>query len=346
MSLRVIKPGVLSTFQDGGRWGYQSLGVSVCGAMDLVSHHLANLIVGNNTDTATLEVTLIGPTLVFDQACCVCLTGADMQAKLNDKPVVRFRPLVVRAGDTLTMPIAKEGTRAYLAIHGGFAVPTLMGSQSTYLRSGFGGWEGRALKAGDEVSFQCALSSQPDRLLKLADTLWDTRIYLPSSLGAWSLRKSTVRWVKSTTWPAFTRESQQSVLQTAWRVANDADRMGFRLEGPKLALTAAREMLSEPTTFGTIQVPAAGQPIVLMADRQTAGGYAKLGCVASVDLPILAQKKPGDRIRFLAIDAPQAQALDAARQGAFEELAVQLASMHQHIRETVTSINRLGDIVS
>jgi antagonist of KipI len=345
MSFKVIKPGMLSTFQDGGRWGYQSLGVSVCGAMDLVSHHLANLIVGNSTDVATLEVTLMGPTLVFNQACCVCLTGADMQAKLNNKPVARFRPIVIKAGETLTMPLAKEGTRAYIAVHGGFALPLVMGSQSTYLRSGFGGWNGRALLAGDEVRFNRTLDDAPEKLNKLSNTLWDTRIYLPSSLGAWSLRKSTVRWVKSTTWPEFTRESQQAVLQTTWRVANDADRMGFRLDGPKLALSVARERLSEPTTFGTIQVPAAGQPIVLMADRQTSGGYAKLGCVASVDLPILAQKKPGDEIRFLPIDVEQAQALDTVRQNAFEELAVQLASMHQHIRDTASSINRTGDTI-
>jgi biotin-dependent carboxylase-like uncharacterized protein len=342
MSFKVIKPGILSTFQDGGRWGYQSLGVSVCGAMDLVSHHLANLIVGNSTDMATLEITLMGPTLVFNQACCVCLTGADMQAKLNDKPVARFRPIVIKAGETLTMPLAKEGTRAYLAVHGGFTLPLVMGSQSTYLRSGFGGWDGRALQAGDEVRFNHTLDDAPEKLNKLSNTLWDTRIYLPSSLGAWSLRKSTVRWVKSTTWPEFTRESQQAVLQTTWRVANDADRMGFRLDGPKLALSVARERLSEPTTFGTIQVPAAGQPIVLMADRQTSGGYAKLGCVASVDLPILAQKKPGDEIRFLPIDVEQAQTLDAVRQSAFEELAVQLASMHQHIRDTASSSNLKG----
>jgi len=346
MSFKVIKPGMLSTFQDGGRWGYQSLGVSVCGAMDLVSHHLANLIVGNSTDMATLEITLMGPTLVFNQACCVCLTGADMQAKLNDKPVARFRPIVVKAGETLIMPLAKEGTRAYLAVHGGFALPLVMGSQSTYLRSGFGGLDGRALQAGDKVDFNSTLDNAPEKLNKLSNTLWDTRIYLPSSLGAWSLRKSTVRWVKSTTWPEFTRASQQAVLQTPWRVGNDADRMGFRLDGPKLALIEARERLSEPTTFGTIQVPASGQPIVLMADRQTSGGYAKLGCVASVDLPILAQKKPGDEIRFLPIDVEQAQALDAARQIAFGELAVQLTNMHQHIRETVNSTKPLGDTIS
>ncbi len=345
MSFKVIKPGILSTFQDGGRWGYQSLGVSVCGAMDLVSHQLANLIVGNSIDMATLEITLMGPTLVFNQACCVCLTGADMQAKLDTKPVARFRPIVIKAGETLTMPLAKEGTRAYLAVHGGFSLPLVMGSQSTYLRSGFGGWDGRALQAGDEVGFNSTLDDAPEKLDKLSNALWDTRIYLPSSLGAWSLRKSTVRWIKSTTWPEFTRESQQAVLQTPWRVGNDADRMGFRLDGPKLALSVARERLSEPTTFGTIQVPAAGQPIVLMADRQTSGGYAKLGCVASVDLPILAQKKPGDEIRFLPIDVEQAQSLDAARQSAFEELAVQLASMHQHIRDIVSSTNRTGDTI-
>jgi len=346
MSVRVIKPGVLSTFQDGGRWGYQALGVSVGGAMDLLSHRLANLIVGNTKDVATLEITLMGPSLQFMQACCFCLTGADMQATLNGKPLARYRPLVARAGDTLTLPLAKEGTRAYLAIYGGFALPTVMGSHSTHIRAGFGGWHGRALIAGDEIDLPVALKADQSALNALSEALWSKRIYLPSVLGAWTSKKSVIRWLKSASWPDFTADSQEAMQQTAWRVANDADRMGFRLEGPRLALKVARERLSEPATFGTIQLPTSGQPIVLMADRQTTGGYAKLGCVATIDLPILAQKKPGDQVRFMAIDLAQAQALDAARQDAFAELEVQLTAVRQCIREVIEPVDHSGEPVS
>ncbi len=345
MSMKVIKPGMLSSFQDGGRWGYQSLGVSVCGAMDLLSHQLANVIVGNTEDFATLEITLMGPTLTFTESCCVCLAGADMQAKLNDKPVNRYRPLVISPGDTLTLPQAKEGTRAYLAAYGGFAIPRLLGSQSTYLRSGFGGWHGRGLKAGDEIALNVSLPTSANALKTLSETLWNKRIYLPSALGIWASRKSIVRWVRSEDWTDLTPQSQAAMYKTAWRIANDADRMGFRLEGPKLTLQTQKERLSEPTTFGTMQLPASGQPIVLMADRQTTGGYPKLGCISSVDLPILAQKKPGDHVHFMAIDLTQASALDAARQEALKELTVQLTGMRHCIADAVTPTTTSGGLV-
>lgn len=333
MTIKIIKPGMLSSFQDSGRWGSQSLGVSVCGAMDLLSHQLANLIVGNTADLATLEITLMGPTIHFTAGCCVCLTGADMQAKLNDKPVARYRPLIVNPGDTLALPLAKEGTRAYFSVYGGFAIPPVMSSQSTYIRSGFGGWHGRGLATGDEIGLNVSLTAESAARQALSETLWSKRIYLPSVLGVWSSRKSVIRWIRSDTWAELTAESQVAMHHTPWRIANDADRMGFRLDGPKLTLKTQKEWLSEPTTFGTVQLPVSGQPIVLMADRQTTGGYAKIGCVASVDLPILAQKKPGDHVRFMAIDLAQAHALDAARQEALKELTVQLTSMRRCISD-------------
>lgn len=342
MSIKVIKPGMLSHFQDKGRWGYQALGVSVCGAMDLLSHQLANVIVGNTSDFATLEITLMGPTLQFTAGCCICITGADMQAKLNDKSVSRYRPIIINPGDTLALPMAKEGTRAYLAVYGGFAIEAVMGSQSTYLRSAFGGWHGRGLKADDEIGLNVSLPAKQEQRQALSETLWNKRIYLPSVLGVWSSRKSVIRWIRSETWPELTSDSQMAMQQTPWRVANDADRMGFRLDGPKLTLKSQKERLSEPATFGTVQLPMSGQPIVLMADRQTTGGYAKLGCIASVDLPILAQKKPGDHVRFMAIDLAQASALDAARQEALGELSVQLTSMRRCISDAATPATHSG----
>lgn len=329
MSMIVKRPGLLSSFQDGGRWGYQHLGVSVTGAMDLQSHQMANLIAGNTVDCATLEITLLGPTLTFTKACCICLGGAQMNARINGRPVPRYRPLIIRPSDTLTFETASEGTRAYLAVHGGFELPVLMGSQSTYLRAGFGGWRGRALKKDDEIPLQAPLLEDKQRLAALSERIWDQVLYLPGMLSQHTGRKSLVRLIRSDQWPEFTAASRAAMVSGTWRISTDSERMGYRLEGPEISLEKPREMISEATSFGTIQVPRGGQPIVLMADRQTSGGYPKIATVASVDLPILAQKKPGDEIRFTLVDVEHAQQLDRAKSAALEELSISLASIRQ-----------------
>jgi len=333
MSMKIIKPGMLSQFQDGGRWGYQSLGVSVCGAMDLLSHQLANLIVGNTEDLATLEITLIGPTLTFSDSCCVCLAGADMQAKLNGKPVTRYRPLIISPGDTMTLPQAKEGTRAYLAAYGGFAITPLLGSQSTYLRSGFGGWHGRGLKAGDEIALNISLPTTSSARQALSETLWNKRIYLPSVLGIWASRKSIVRWIRSEDWSDLTTESQAAMHKTAWRVANDADRMGFRLDGPKINPS---ERKRTPIRADHARYDAVAR---FWPTDCADGGSADHGWLPSAGLhhecgfAHPGSKKPGDRVHFMAIDLDQASALDAARQEALKELSVQLTSMRHCIAD-------------
>ncbi len=337
MSILVKRPGLLSSFQDLGRWGYQHLGVSVTGAMDIQSHQMANLIAGNTEDCATLEITLLGPTLEFTEPCCICLTGAQMNARLNGKAVPSYRPIIIKAGDTLAIASASEGTRAYLAVNGGFDLPYIMGSQSTYLRAGLGGWQGRALKKNDEVPLARALTSDSAELSKLSERLWDKVIYLPSILGQHTGQKSLVKLIRSELWDSFTAESCAAMVSTAWRISIDSERMGYRLEGPALALQEPREMISEATSFGSIQVPRGGQPIVLMADRQTSGGYPKIGTVASVDLPILAQKKPGDLVRFTPIDVKHAEQLDRAKSEALTELAVSLSGIRQWLENVTKS---------
>jgi biotin-dependent carboxylase-like uncharacterized protein len=333
MSMIVKRPGLLSTFQDCGRWGYQHLGVSVTGAMDVQSHRMANLIAGNTEDVATLEITLMGPTLTFTQACCICLTGAQMNARINDRLAPRYRPLIVRPSDTLAFEAASEGTRAYLAVHGGFDLPVVMDSQSTYLRAGLGGWHGRALAKGDEVALRTPLAGNNSDLTALSERIWNQVLYLPSSLGQHTGRKSLVRMIRSDQWPEFSSASRGALVSSTWRVSPDSERMGYRLQGPEIVLDKPREMISEATTFGSVQVPRGGQPIVLMADRQTSGGYPKIGTVASVDLPILAQKKPGDEVRFTLVDVEHAQQLDRQKTDALEELAVSLANIRQWLSE-------------
>jgi len=326
MSLRVVKPGMLSTFQDLGRTGFQHLGVPTAGAMDRRAHQLANLLVGNDMSAATLEMTLTGATIEFGVPCCIAITGANLNPCINDQPAPLNRPLVMRAGDRLSFGSRSFGARTYLAVHGGYTLTPVLASNSTYLRSAIGGFNGRALKKDDQIGLNIPLPNSA--LDDLAQDLWNIRIYLPAAITTSS--RERVRIIKSNQWPDFTPESCAAMLTEAFRISPDSERMGYRLTGPKLSLTQPRQMISEATTFGTIQVPADGQPIVLMADTQTTGGYPKIAYVATVDLPRLAQMAPGDYLKFEAITLFEAQRLDLARQQAFETLA-----------QTLTPINNL-----
>jgi antagonist of KipI len=326
MTIRILKPGMLSSFQDEGRTGHQPLGVSVVGAMDQRAHRLANTLVGNVTDLASLEITITGPTLQFTQACCIALCGADLSPTLNGKPIAMNRPLIIRPQDELQFGARKHGTRAYLAVHGGFSIPDVLGSQSTYLRSHFGGWHGRPLKRGDEIPLQRPLKEigkDGNGLEALALALWSVKLYLPGVISGST--RARIRLIKSQQWDEFTPASREALLTQPYRISPDSERMGYRLQGPDILMSKPRQMISEATTFGTIQVPAGGQPIVLMADRQTTGGYPKIAYVATVDLPLLAQMGPGDIMQFELVSLEAAQALDTARTRAFIDLAQALA---------------------
>jgi len=333
MSLRVEKPGLLSSFQDQGRWGYQHLGVSVTGAMDQLAHRLANLLVGNEKDCATLEMTLMGPTIYFESACCICLTGADMDARCDDRRVVPYRPFIVRPGQTLRLGSARNGARTYMAVFGGFDLPWVLGSQSTYLRGKLGGYEGRALTKGDRINLATPLVANQHQLNALEEALWNQSIYLPSPISQFTGRKSLVRIIRSQQWSEFTSDSCAALLTQPWKISVDSERMGYRLEGPTLTMLKPKQMISEGTAFGTIQVPASGQPIILMADRQTTGGYPKIATVASVDLPILAQKKPADIIRFTLIEPTLAQNLDLTRDEALSTLSESMFKIRQLLNQ-------------
>lgn len=328
MTITVLKPGLLSTFQDLGRFGYQHLGVPACGAMDGNALRLANLLAGNDPGCAALEITLVGPRLRFEQPACFAIAGADLGATLNGEPAALHRPLVARAGDELAWTARVRGARCYLAVHGGFALDTVMGSDSTYLRSGFGGLQGRALAKGDHITLRRPLRGQS--LQDLVDMLWQQRIYLPAGLSA--RPDAAVRIMPGAQWNDFSAASRQALVEAIWRIGAQSDRMGYRLEGPPLALSSPRQLLSEAIAFGAIQVPAGGAPIVLMADRQTTGGYPKIAQVATVDLPVLAQKAPGDAVSFELIDLGRAQRLDALREQSFVRLHESLAWLRERLR--------------
>lgn len=327
MSLTVLKPGLLSTFQDMGRTGHQHLGVPVCGAMDVCSHRLANLLAGNDTDHATLEMTLVGPTLRFEAPACFAIAGADLHPTINGAPVAAYRPLIARAGDVLAFGSAAPdtGVRTYLAVHGGYALTPVLQSTSTYVRGAFGGHAGRPLAKGDTIGLHTTLTTTPVNLTDLAQALWQIRVYLPSAVVARA--RSHLRLLPGVHWDEFAAASRHDLLNSEFRISVQSDRMGYRLEGPALSMTTPRQILSEAASYGTIQVPSGGEAIILMADRQSTGGYPKIAQVITVDLPWLAQRRPGQTVRFELIELDDAQRLDGEREAAFLELHDALDSL-------------------
>ena len=323
MSLRILRPGLLTTVQDLGRFGYQSDGIIVSGAMDALALRVANRLVGNPETAAGLEITLLGPRIRFEADHLIALTGAHLSPTLNGQPVGLHRPVWVAAGTELAFGPAVAGCRAYLAVAGGGAVPPVLGSRSTYLRAGFGGFEGRALRAGDAlpVGAPAAIGAKLVQLLARPGAAWAATDFTPGpALCPRPAYRPVLRAVRGPEYGQFSAESQRAFWAEPFTITPAADRMGYRLHGPPLARLAATELLSSAVTFGTVQVPAGGQPIVLGADCQTTGGYPRLAQVISVDWPALAQAAPGQPLRFREVSVAEAQALYAAREVALAGL--------------------------
>ena len=329
MNIDVLKPGALSTLQDRGRSGFQHLGVPVSGAMDEWSHRVANLLVGNDESEATLEITLMGPSLRFGEAALIAVTGADLSPRIGEAALPRNTPVLIRAGSQLDFGKRVAGMRAYLAVHGGYAVAPVMGSKSTYVRGGFGGFNGRALRkadvlatgAGDAQALFPALAAR----LEASALPFAALDAVPAAASALPVDSPlSVRVLAGQQWGAFTPEARQALCDAEFRLSPQSDRMGYRFEGPKLALSEPLEMISEAVAFGTMQVPPDGNPIVLMADRQTTGGYPKIANIASVDLPLLAQLVPQQSLRFTLVSLDEAQRLQLARERRIDELRATL----------------------
>lgn len=299
MGFEVIKPGLLSTLQDEGRYGQRKYGVITSGPMDLFAHRAANILVGNDRGAAALEITLIGPSLIAQKDMLLSLCGADMEADMDGIRVPLWRPFMIRKGDQLNVHYAVKGCRAYLAVYGGFEVQPVMGSRSTYLRAGIGGHQGRALQAGDDL---------PVRQEVVGDYLHhpgDVSVFIRPDYQ----ENPVVRVVKGKEAALFTDASIRSLMSQRYFVTAQSDRMGYRLEGMRLELSdgAPSEMISEAVVQGTIQVPSSGQPILLMADCQTTGGYPRIAHVITADLPLVAQVKPGGKLRFREVSHREAQ---------------------------------------
>ena len=296
-TVTVVRPGLFTTVQDQGRWGHQSSGVPVSGALDLVSHRLANLLVGNAADAATLEVTLAGPDLRIEREACVAVTGADLQATLDGAAIPPGVSRQCQAGSVLRFGERAWGARAYVAFDGGIDTPVVLGSRATHVGAALGGVGGRALAAGDRVRIGPAAAGQTTRI----SAERSARI-----AGGARLR------VLPGPQDDFFAESAFAVLEgTRFVVTPQSNRIGYRLSGAVIPRVSDREMISDAAFVGGIQVPASGEPILLMSDRQTTGGYPQLATVITADLPMAGQLAPGDWVEFTR--CTRAEAIAAVR---------------------------------
>jgi antagonist of KipI len=288
MEIKVIRAGPMTTVQDAGRPGHRAEGVPVGGAADPFAMRLVNLLVGNPEDTAVLECTLGGPTLEFAEDTTIAVGGAEFAG------VPSWQPVVVRAGGQLALGPCHHGCRGYVAIAGGVEAPVVLGSRSTFLRAHFGGHEGRALRDGDVLKAGAWVLPHEARNWRID----------PHVLPAYSA-SPTLRIIRGAQWTDFDR----TWMMAEYAVTPVSDRMGIRLNGPKLIRRRGRELLSSAVAPGTLQVPPDGQPILLLADAQTIGGYPRLAHVIGVDLPLAAQLRPGSRVRFTEVTLDDAHRL-------------------------------------
>jgi antagonist of KipI len=331
VTIHIVTGGLQTTVQDLGRVGMQRDGVPVGGAMDRAALRIGNLLVGNDDGAAALEASLIGPALTFEDESLIALAGADMSATLDGREVPTWRAMLVHAGATLRFGRLAVGCRTYVAVAGGIDVPLVFGSRSTYLRARFGGHDGRSLKPGDvlEIGAPSTLSQGVAAALRSVDgALHVARWSIAPTVRPRYAEDVVVRLVAGAHLGLLTATSRDALAGGTFSVSSSSDRMGYRLEGPPLSLRQPVELLSEGVTFGTVQLPPGGAPIVLMADAQTTGGYPRVGEVASVDLPLVAQLKPGDRLRFRFISLEDAQALYLAHEADIAQARATIGIQH------------------
>ncbi len=299
-AIQIIEPGLFTTIQDRGRYGFQRFGVPVSGAMDQFALRAANLLVGNDENAAALEMTVIGPTLQIDADVVIAVTGADLSPMLDGSPLPRWEAVHAPAGGRLSFHGMQDGIRAYLAVAGGIDVPEVMDSRSTYVKAGFGGLDGRPLARGDALD----TFAPPGQPREMPDG------FMPPAYG----EDHSVRVILGPQDHAFDNDAVNTLLGSTFTVSLDSDRMGYRLDGPKVAHQSSPDIVSEGNAPGAVQVSGDGAPTVLMADRGTTGGYTKIAAVITADLGQLAQAVPGETVRFTAVSIDEAHAALAERE--------------------------------
>jgi len=308
--IEVIKPGLFTTIQDQGRRGYQADGVGISGAMDSLALAAGNLLVGTPEGAAGLEMTILGPTLRFTRETLFAVTGADLAPRLNGCPLATAH--LAPPGSILSFGGRRSGVRAYLAVAGGIDVSVVMGSRSTYLLGRFGGLEGRPLKAQDRLP----LGSPAQASKSLEGSVF------PANLRPPYRKNPRLRAVLGPFQDFFSAEGLAAFLSEEYLITPNSDRMGYRLQGKAITRQKTGELITCGVANGTIQIPPNGQPIILLADRQTIGGYPVIATVIHADLPLVAQGAPGDPLRFAAVSPDEGRAAYLALWGPLKNFPV------------------------
>ena len=333
-ALRLTAAGPFSTLQDAGRFGFQRFGVSTAGAFDTVYFQVANLLAGNPPGTAAIEVTLLGDSYTVTAESCRVAFAGDFALSIDETPAATWRSHRLSRGQRLRIGAGKTDVRGYLAVAGGFAVTPMLGSVATHSRTGLGGLDGGALKAGDELPL--ALSQAPER----AELALDAR-QLPK-------RQLPLRVVPGPQGEYFSQAGWDAFLGSDYLVSREADRMGYRLSGPRIEHALGYNIISDGIPLGAIQVPGEGQPIVLLVDRQTTGGYPKIATMIGPDVAALAQVKSGDALRFAAVTFDAARAIQAEHRRQMAALAGRLVPVGDVVapdNHRLLSENLIGGVV-
>ena len=297
MSFVVERPGIFTIVQDLGRWGHQFRGISISGPMDPFSLRIGNVMLGNDENDAALEVTMFGLDVIFQQSCCIVLAGADLGLRINGAPAAAWTVHRVEPGyRVVTSGMTGDGCRGYLCVSGGIDVPVIMDSRSTYTRAKFGGYEGRTLKAGDVVKI-----CEPRPLWRLA-----AGFACPPDMRPTRCREEPLYTMDGPQVDAFTQRGIDTFYGETYTVTNEIDRMGYRLDGPEIERQKSADIVSDGIVLGSVQVPGHGRPIVMMADRQTTGGYTKIAVVSAWSVAQLSQKLPNDTVRFQRVTEKEA----------------------------------------
>ena len=301
MSLRIIKQGVFDTVQDAGRFGHQHLGINPSGVMDRFSAQVANALLGKDLNSPVIELHFPASQIHFKTQVLICLSGAQFCPTVNGKEIPMHHPVALNKNTVLKFEKMQNGARCYLALWQDLALTEWMNSHSTNVKAGGGGWQGRALVKNDLLYFRKELAL--DSLLKKKDFFvlpWKSQEVVDT--------RNEIQFLLGSEWHWMNKEAQETFQNSWFQVTIDADRMGYKLAGPELEQSTDEQLVSSAVSFGTVQLLPNGQLIILMADRQTTGGYPRIAHVISAHLPILAQKKANDVIRFQMTDLETAEA--------------------------------------
>lgn len=297
MSVKVVNPGMMTTVQDLGRWGFQKFGMPVCGVCDARSAKIANILVGNKLDEAVIECTIMGPALQFGEDEVIAVTGGNLTPMVNGAKIPTGTAVAVKAGDTLSFGMPVSGCRAYIAFAGGLDIKEIMGSKSTCLKAKVGGFEGRKLGRDDEIKLLAPVAELPNM----------NRRSISCDFGKRDVYE--VHVIPGPQDDAFTAKGTETFYSETYTVSGEFDRMGIRCEGAAVEHKDGADILSDGIAFGSVQIPGNGQPIIMMADHQTTGGYTKIGTVITYDTSTLGQLKAGDKIKFVKYSVEKAQDL-------------------------------------